>query len=218
MLKIFTATILFSLLGFAETAKVSLDAHLHYFPEHDNFLGIEEPPCQDQWSQFTTSSGKVLRFKSIDCAKQTGNGWDKSTYQNFLESEQVATAFLISPSYKIKYNRSSEAYHEQEPGREHDHSVSNSLWSKNEKFIPVMDKRVSAIAQNHPGKFIGLCGFNYSWSKEKAAKRVSDCLKLPGMKGVKIHFHANKDKELLKTGRAQAAVEETLKAISKSKP
>lgn len=212
MLKIFTFSIFFSLLGFAQTDKISLDVHLHYFPEHDEYLGIKEAPCEDQWAEFTNSNGKVFRYKSLDCSESSTDENDMLTYHNFLKDDQAETAFLISPSFDVRKEGETEIH------KDHKHGPKDVYWNKNENLITPFDKHTSNLTQKYPGKFIGICGLNYSWEKDEAVKRVSDCLKLPGMKGLKIHFYANKNKELLRENSAQETVEKTFEAISDFNP
>ncbi|MBC77525.1 MAG: hypothetical protein CME64_16090 [Halobacteriovoraceae bacterium] len=212
MFKILTVSILFSFFSFAQTAKISLDAHLHYFPEHDGFLGIAEPPCEDVWAEVIESDGEMFRYKAIDCSQQSIDEMDMLSYKDFIKDDQVQTALLISPSFDIR-KESKTGNHEG-----HNHGPKNVHWNKNENLITPFDQRTSELTQKHPGKFIGICGLNYSWEKDDAVKRVSDCLNLPGMKGLKIHFYANENKELLRQSNAQEVVEETFKVISKNNP
>ena len=91
-------------------------------------------------------------------------------------------------------------------------------WQFQPKYIPIMDKRISHITQENPGRFIGLCGLNYTWKPADAVKRVGDCLNLPGMKGIKMHSFSTTDELPLRVERVESVIDATLKKVKDKKP
>lgn len=70
----------------------------------------------------------------------------------------------------------------------HSFLISSSYGINSQKDFPsrlLRDEEVSKIVSMYPLKFSGLCGVNLSWPD--AVSVLSQCLKLPGMVGLKIH-------------------------------
>lgn len=178
-------------------SKLVLDSHLHYYPEHDQYLGIKEAPCVSGTQKITLESGEIIESEIV-CGED-----EMRPYSEFVKSKDIKTAFLISPTFNI--NAKNNLNNDQ------------SGWTSNEAMIPILDKRVSKLTQKYRGRFIGLCGFNYSWETEIAKERIKQCINLPGMKGLKIHFHAQDDKQLLDKSSAQETVTQVLLGLKDKK-
>jgi predicted TIM-barrel fold metal-dependent hydrolase len=155
------------ILSFAVSAAerpITLDAHLHYYPEDDGFISKLPKPEPE----YDIIDG--LKF-----CNNCGEGIiDQLSYKEIVDKDHVKMAFLISPSFHID---------------QHAYSKSIPEWRRDLKYVPVMNKRVSDIIQKSPGKYIGLCGFNAEWEPDFSSQAVSSCMKLPGMKGLKIHSY-----------------------------
>jgi predicted TIM-barrel fold metal-dependent hydrolase len=148
---------------FAAERPLLLDAHLHYFPEDDGF--VKRPPKLEP--VYAEVDG--LKYCSMNC----GETIDQISYKEIMDKDQFKTSFLISPSFDIT----------------HGFSTVIPEWRRDLKYVSIMDKRVSSLIQKEPDKYIGLCGYNSLWKPDFSLKMVSECLKLPGMKGLKVHSH-----------------------------
>lgn len=69
-------------LGTEKLSKIKLDAHLHYFFEHDGFNGQRDNTC-------TISDGSKVFCRDVYLY-----------YQEWLSLSEVNTAFLLSPSFE----------------------------------------------------------------------------------------------------------------------
>lgn len=150
---------------FAAERPILLDAHLHYFPEHDGFIKKSPQPEPE----YEVINGK--RICVIYCGEEI---IDQLSYKEIVDKDNIITSFLISPSFHIEEGEASQYIPE---------------WKRDLKYVSIMDKRVSEIIQKEPKRYIGLCGFNAEWEGDFADRAVSYCAKLPGMKGLKIHSY-----------------------------
>jgi predicted TIM-barrel fold metal-dependent hydrolase len=195
--------IIYSSIVIAKDNKLPLDAHLHYWPEDDQFLGIKQEPCEDKYEIING-----IRRSVSTCVREEDDEW-LTNYQNFIKDDKVQTAFLISPSFTMKHRKS--------PIDIEGTNLSES-WKFQKKYISIMDKQTSDITQKYPGRFIGFCGLNYTWEPTDAVKRVKNCLNLPGMKGIKMHSFSTTDELSLRVEKVQKVIEKTLSEVSKEKP
>ncbi|MFT6633368.1 MAG: putative TIM-barrel fold metal-dependent hydrolase [Bacteriovoracaceae bacterium] len=191
----------FSTILSANDNRIPLDAHLHYWPEHDEFLGIQPYTCEPT---FEIRNG--VRYQVSSCDMEGDDTWT-TNYLDLLKDNNVKTAFLISPSFTMR-NRDIDLSGED----------FSDTWSFQEKYIPVMDKQVSDISQKYPGRFIGFCGLNYTWTPSSAEKRVKECLDLPGMKGIKMHSFSTTKELPLRVEKVEKVIDATLNKVKAKKP
>jgi predicted TIM-barrel fold metal-dependent hydrolase len=182
---------IFSLSLFAAERPIGLDAHLHYYPDDDGF--VAKPPRPEP---IYIALDDGLKF-CTNCGKEIIN---QLPYKDITDKDNVKTSFLISPSFHVQENVTK--------------SASIPEWRGNLKFVSILDKRVSALVQKSPGKYIGLCGFSGEWKHDFSLKAVSDCMALPGMKGLKIHSHMG----LVDTAETQQVLKRVLDQNFNKKP
>lgn len=123
----------------------------------------------------------------------------RSGQEIFLKQNRFDQAFLISPSYLIA------------DIPKDSHSTEDD---RNESLIPKINQEVSDYIIRHPGRFIGLCGLHMAW--KNPAQKIVECLRLPGMRGIKLHSnnsgiyaHIPENREKLET---------TLRAATQFRP
>lgn len=184
---------------FSGEKQLPLDAHLHYFPEHDGFLGMKEESCVETYQMI-----ERVKFLESGCTDSQDETQAQITYKDFVNSNKIKTAFLVSPSFHIE--KKSEAF------------STALVWAADEKYISLMDAKTSEITQQYPGRFIGLCGLNYTWDTEDGVSRVNKCLSMPGMKGIKMHSFTTNEDSPLGSEKSQVLVDKTLESVSNKKP
>ena len=103
--------------------------------------------------------------------------FEDPNYKDFLEKDHAQLAFLLSPSFELDGKPPEDGV---EPNK-------FNFWQFDLKYAPLMDKRISEITQEYPGRFVGFCSIEYSWPRDFLLETLETCLSLPGMKGIKIH-------------------------------
>lgn len=177
---------------------MALDAHFHYFPDHDNFRGIRLPTCEED-----------MALAKEDGYEITCGPEDFIPYKDFVDKSRFRTALLISPSFDIKRDAFKGSPRPPHIGH---------AWKGNESMITALDEQTSKITQDHPGRFIGLCGLNYGWQPADAVARVEHCINLPGMHGVKMHSFSAPDDQPLRIQQSTSVVEQVLTRVEGKKP
>lgn len=101
----------------------------------------------------------------VHYSREAGQGFKSKRMgqRDFLDSNLFQRAFLISPTYQ--YAEAAE--------------------SSGKRLVPAVHREVSDFIQSQPDRFIGLCGFSFEW--DQAKEEIEACLRLPGMKGIKVH-------------------------------
>lgn len=118
-------------------------------------------------------------------------------YRRFIKENHFQKAFLISPSYHVSRKL----------------TMTGSFY-QNESEIESLDRATSIIAQQYPDRFVGLCGLNLDWSESEMIQRVTTCLTLPGMKGVKVHSLASRNEQTVKDHRVHKNLKQLLSVLA----
>lgn len=175
-----------------------LDAHFHYFPDHDKFRGIRLPTCEENMAMAREDGYEISCGNDVDV-----------TFQDFVNGSRFRTALLISPSFDVKRDAFKGS-----PRPPH----FGYAWKGDESIIAALDEQTSQITQKHPGRFIGLCGLNYGWRPADAVTRVEHCLSLPGMHGIKMHSYSAPDDQPLRFHQSSAVIDQVLTQVEAKKP
>jgi predicted TIM-barrel fold metal-dependent hydrolase len=123
----------------------------------------------------------------------------QSGQELFLKQDRFDHAFLISPTYLIADIPKDEAWIEDD---------------RNEALIPKIHREVSDYIIRHPDRFTGLCGLHLAW--KNPVQRTVECLKLPGMRGIKIH--SNHSGIFAHIPENREKLDATLHAVSQLQP
>ena len=107
-----------------------------------------------------------IHYKPTELYPDSENG-----DEGFLKYGQIQHGFLISPSFHIVNTINQAGF--------------DYGWMTELSLRTILNKKTSEVVMQNPKRFRGLCGYNSSWRDEIGV--VSECLKLPGMVGIKVH-------------------------------